>query len=375
MLRFLALAPLLFATSLLAEEDDIQQALKKRIESSERVLRLTEKLQLPRAIELDAEAELAEARLDAAADRLERMKLLIPIVRLCRERVEAAQEAERRGRAIRAQSERARFAWLRARLRTLRILDEDPDELDQEEEHIRGRRKYSRLIAREALGAAQHCEEALEAERDAGTTPVAALLQAIDDVLDAQLELAEDENQRRAAMEARVKALTELYPKAKYRAEFALGGSEFAFGEVKDALLRGKIALALANGAAHNGRSDELRELRELRLELLMKELRLMPGEVQARAGSVRCFGPFVETVLDCPPEYMTPDQRRLLAAQLAWALSLIEEALAKVSDKDHAELLELELARLAVLDTKVEIWNLRRSAAEPPPPKVLPDD
>ena len=370
MLRLLAIAPLLFVIPLLADEDDrLQAALSKRIELTERMLAIAKRLRFDPAVVLDAEIELVEARLDAAPDNLERMKWLQPLVQRCRDRME---DAQRRGRTGPEPAERARFVWLRARLRALRAAYEDTDELDAEEGAVEGRRKYFRLVAREALEVAQKCDERLQAEWDAGTAAAGYRLQAIDDIFFAQMALAENDDDRRAATAARLKTLTEIYPIARYNADVGLGARYFPFGEVRDAWLRARIAVELEKGDAA---SAELQQLREVRLELLMTELRFLLKDIETRAGSISYCKLFVEAVLECPPEYMIPSQRRLLASQLSWVLSLVRERLPNTFGQKHRALLELELAELAVLETKVEIWDLRRSAIEPPPPKVIPGD
>jgi hypothetical protein len=351
---------------------ELQQASAKRVELTERVLKLTKRQPVdprnPMAV-FDVEVELAEARLDAVTERQERIKLLKRLVQVCGERMLVAQQASDDGQINDAPAAWAQFAWLQARLRMLRVLYEDSDEYADWRQHYFGH------IARQALNAAQRCERVRQIQEDDGTLLVGYLLEAIDDVLYAQLELAENEDERRAALEARLKTLTKLYGGAKYRFEFALGATYVPFGEVKVAWLRAKIAVVLAQRDAHDGDSAELRELREVQLELLLQVLRLIPAQVEAKHRSVKHIDQLIEMVLDSPPELMTPNQRRILAWETFSVLSLIKEALPKVWDKDHADWVELELARLSVLETKVEIWNLRRSAIEPALPKVIPGD
>jgi hypothetical protein len=191
-------------------------------------------------------------------------------------------------------------------------------------------------------------------------------LQAVDDVLYAQMELAENEDERCAARAARLKTLTDIYPIARHSSRY------FPYGEVRDAWLRARMAVELDKGGAA---SPELQQLREVRLELMMTELRFFEADIRTRQNTVSYCKVFVESILECPAEYMTPDQRRLLASQLFWVLSLVREELPGIWGDNRADFAELELAELAVLESKVRIWDLRRSAEEPPPPKVLPGE
>jgi hypothetical protein len=297
------------------------------------------------------------------------MKLRKQLVQVCGERMLIAQQADDDSTGENLLAEQVRFEWLEARLEMMDAAHERTNEGagDYELNHMR-------WIAKQALAAAKRRAEIAEAWWEAGTLLSEGRLRAGEDVFRAKMRLAENDADRRAALAERYAVTERMYREKKANVDLQ---SRQPVAVTREAALRSRIALVVGTrDLADEGTRAELERLRAARMrEVITWLLPSYAAQVDRGWTSVKDIDLFYEMAFNTLPDPMTPSERRVLFGEAEWRLQFFEKALQNRRNEDNAQAIDLELARLELLEIKLRIWDLRRTAAEPQPPKVFPGE
>ena len=363
MLRCLAIVPLLFATALLADDENpLQQALARRIRAAERVVELSKPIKSrmidPTLVEA-AEVERAEAELDATTDPVRRLAILQRIVEISGRRMLLAEKLADERRIMYGIREAIHFRWLMARLQVIRATQalhpEGPGEI---------RSAQARRIAHQAITVAEAENHAAEILWDAGVLPSEDRLRAIDDRCTAAWEAAESDEERNCELEICAGKLDYFQEVCRAKAAVSLGGRPYYVMLAWLASLQAQIASAKANRIPGDRLEQDLEQLRTLRQIGLWTLLRMQSDEADEGHVSILYLDRDWERALNCPTECFRPGDWQVIHSQAEWILDRIERALQNPKKKDP-EMNAYDVGRLELLQAKLAVWNLRHRAAE----------